>query len=239
MNRNNFSEMVEAFMVAEMERLFDRVPGARQLTDAATPFIEKYYLRHRIETVKRIWLTSHTDALALAQMINEDYEAARWWSKYISQELSHDQLFIADLQKHGITIEQIAATEIFPSTKAMVEFIRRQIARIGSIAAVAYSVWVEWNSDKASAFVVERAIRHYSADHVRGSKAHVSIDINEDHYQIMLDVVYRLIERNGGDGTNFFAMLQQLTEFVVDYFEQLETVTQPVPNYSHQEAILL
>ena len=206
-----------------MERLFNRVPGARLLADESSQFKEDYYLRHRIETVKRIWLTSQTDALALAAMVDEDYESARWWSKYIYQELNHDLLYIADLSKHGFTLEQIAAVQPYTATLAMVEYIRNQIPRIGSVAAVAYSVWVEWNSDKTSALVVERARKKYSSGHVKGSHAHVGIDINEDHYSIMLDVVYRLIMRNGGDATNFFAMLRQLTDFVAQYFEELES----------------
>lgn len=210
-------------MISEMERLFERVPGARHLADESAPLKEDYYLRHRIETVKRIWLTSQTDALALAAMVDEDYESARWWSKYIYQELNHDLLYITDLNKHGLTLEQIAAVEPYPSTVAMVNYIRGQIPRIGSVAAVAYSVWVEWNSDKTSALVVERARSKYSSNHVKGSHAHVGIDINEDHYSIMLDVVHRLIMRNGGDATSFFAMLRQLTEFVAEYFEELES----------------
>lgn len=221
-DRNTFSDLVEVFMTSEMERLFERVPGARQLADTDIALNENYYLRHRVETVKRIWLTSQTDALALAAMVDEDYESARWWSKYIYQELNHDLLYISDLQKHGFTLEQIANIPPFDSTIAMVEYIRNQVPEIGAMAAVSYSVWVEWNSDKTSHIVVERAKSKYSANHVKGANAHVSIDVNEDHYQIMLDVMHRLIMRNGGDVTDFFTMLRRLTDFVADYFEELE-----------------
>lgn len=239
MDRIQFSELVGAFMTAEMERLFERVPGARQLADDTASFNEDYYLRHRIETVKRIWLTSHTDALALAHMVNEDYESARWWSKYIYQELNHDRLYLADLKMHGITLEQVAATEVFPSTLAMAEYIRRQLPRIGSIAAVSYSVWVEWNSDKTSALVVERAAQQYSDDHVKGANAHVGIDINEDHYEVMLDVVFRLVQRNGGDATAFFDMLRQLTNFVAAYFEELQAASESLSYRSLSHTVMI
>lgn len=210
-------------MINETKRLFERVPGARQLADPAISFNENYYLRHRIETVKRIWLTSKTDALALAVMVDEDYESARWWSKYISQELNHDLLYMSDLQKHGFTLEQVANIPPYNSTITMVEYIRNQISRIGSIAAVSYSVWVEWNSDKTSHLVVERAKNKFSISHVKGSNAHVNIDVNEDHYNIMLNVMHNLIHRNGGDTTSFFGMLRTLTDFVASYFEELQT----------------
>ena len=221
-DRSTFAQVVEAFMINETERLFKRTPSARQLADHDVPFREDYYLRHRIETVKRIWLTSKTDALALAAMVDEDYESARWWSKYIYQELNHDLLYISDLKKHGFNVEQIARVPTYISTRAMVEYIQNQISRVGSIAAVSYSAWVEWNSDKTSAIVVERAKRKYSASHVKGAHAHVGIDLNEDHYNIMLDVVYRLIMRNGGDTIHFFGVLRNLTDFIAAYFEELE-----------------
>jgi len=221
-DRNSFTEVVEAFMTGEMKRLFQRIPAARHLADEKVALSENYYLRHRMETVKRIWLTSQTDALALAAMVDEDYESARWWSKYIYQELNHDLLYLSDLHKHGLTTEQIVAVPVYRSTKAMVGYIRNQIPLIGSMAAVSYSVWVEWNSDKTSSIVVERARIKYSEDHVKGARAHVGIDLNEDHYRIMLDVIYRLIMRKGGDAINFFLMLRHLTDFVADYFEELE-----------------
>lgn len=237
-DRNTFALLVEDFMINEMERLFERVPGARHLADETVPLKEDYYLRHRVETVKRIWLTSQTDALALAAMVDEDYESARWWSKYIYQELNHDLLYISDLKKHGYTLEQIAGVPPYASTIAMVEYIRSQIPRIGSVAAVAYSVWVEWNSDKTSALVVERARNKYSASHVKGSHAHVGIDVNEDHYSIMLDVVYRLIMRNGGDATAFFGMLRHLTDFVAHYFEELENDHATIRSSAHESSSL-
>lgn len=224
-NRNDFASQVDAFMVTEMERLFSRVPGARRLADPRIPLEDAYYIRHRVETVKRIWLTSQTDALALAAMVDEDYEAARWWSKYIYQELNHDLLYLADLQKHGYTLAQVAVIPAYASTRAMVAYIRSQIKEIGAMAAVAYSVWVEWNSDKTSGIVVERAKEKYSSAHVKGSHAHVHIDINEDHYAIMIDVMHKLIQRRGGDALPFFNMLYRLTDFVASYFDELEAET--------------
>jgi len=219
---NSFVELVDVFMQAETKRLFDRVPSATHLADSGVLLDERYYLRHRIETVKRIWLTSQTDALALAAMVEEDYEAARWWSKYIYQELNHDILYVKDLEKHGLTLEEIALTPVYPATTAMVSFIRNSIPLIGSIAAVAYSVWVEWNSDKTSELVVTRARKKFSPNHVKGASAHVGIDINEDHYAIMVKIVYQLIQRNAGDELSFFDMLRNLTNFVADYFIELQ-----------------
>lgn len=219
-----FSEIVDRFMTIQNDRLFAIVPSALHLVDERTSLNKDYYIRHRVETVKRIWLTSQTDALALAAMIDEDYDAARLWSKYITQELSHDLLYLKDLSKHGYAIQKVALIPPFPSTIAMVEWLKGAIVQFGSVAAVAYSVWVEWNSDKASGIVVKRAQKTFSKDHVKGAFAHTRIDIHEDHYAVMLEIVEKLISRGVNEG-DFFQVLSCLTDFFADYFTELADET--------------
>ena len=230
-SRRHFALTVDRFMDGELSRLLEAVPSADHLVDDHQPLQSAYYLRHLVETVKRIWLTSQTDALALARMIDEDYDAARIWSKYVWQELNHDKLYLRDLEKHGWTLRRVASVPPFPSTLDMVGFITHEIRRTGSIAAVAYSVWVEWNSERASARVVRRAESLFSTDHVRGAKSHLGIDTHEDHLSLMLDLAFRLIRRSG-DELGFFRILRQLTEYVGRYFGELEPLLQPASSRS-------
>lgn len=166
-------------------------------------------------------MTSQTDALALAEMIDEDYDAARLWSKYLTQELNHDLLYLSDLKKHGYRLQQVALTPPFASTVSMVEYLKSSISGIGSIAAVAYSVWVEWNSDVASSIVVKRAQKAFSPGHVKGANAHTMIDVNEDHYEVMVTIIEKLLKR-GADETVFFQILYDLSTFFIQYFRDLE-----------------
>jgi hypothetical protein len=211
---------VDHFLTAESHRLHATEPGVHNLVDESQPLNHAYYLRHRVETVKRIWMTSQTDALALAVMVEEDYESARIWSKYLTQELSHDQLYLRDLAKHGYSREKVASIPTFHSTRAMVEYLKVAVAQLGSMPAVTYSVWVEWNSDKASSLVVKRAAKAFTKGHVRGAHAHTRIDVNEDHYASMLKVVSRLIGK-GVDEMEFFRVLSNLTDFFIGYFGEL------------------
>ena len=147
-SRHELEQVLDRVMEEESEKFFKAVPQSGHLTEESGPLDENYYIRHRIETVKRIRLTAKTDALALARMIDENYEAARDWSTYTAEELSHDRLYLADLRKHGYTDGQVIATEPFGATSAMLRYLETSIERVGSIAAVAYSVFVEWNSDR-------------------------------------------------------------------------------------------
>ncbi|HKV07937.1 MAG TPA: hypothetical protein VJ725_07370 [Thermoanaerobaculia bacterium] len=224
LSREELAETIDRTLKEEVGRVLKTVPRASHLTDERQELDEEYYLRHRIETVKRIRMTSRTDALALASMVDEDYDAARWWSRYVAEELDHDRLYMRDLEKHGYTWEQVAAVEPFPSTQAMLSYLDAKIREMGALPAVAYSVCVEWNSERASAKVVNRAEKKYSRSHVAGSKAHVGIDETEDHYQVMLDVAYSLVRKHG-DVDVLIRLLKDIMAFLGDYFRDLAEAT--------------
>jgi hypothetical protein len=223
-NRQELEESLDFFLQNMVGNILRLVPNATHLTDDAQELNEDYYLRHRIETIKRIRMTSRTDALALARMVEEDYEAARWWGHYTAQEMTHDLLYMKDLRQHGLTDEDVAAVQPFSSTVAMLDYLTRNIAEVGSIAAVAYSIFVEWNSERASMTTVEKVEKKYSKSHVSGSKAHVGIDQNEDHYAMMLDVVHRLLALYP-DETVLLNLLMDIAGYFAAYFNELHEAT--------------
>jgi len=227
LNRKELEESLDSVLRQEVKRILATVPYASHLTDENHELDEEYYLRHRIETIKRIRLTSQTDALALAHMVNEDYEAARLWGKYTVQELNHDLLFMKDLKQHGYTEEMVAAIEPFPSTIAMIDYLKTKIESIGSLPALAYSIFFEWNSERVSAKVVEKAEKKYSKSFVSGSKAHFGIDESQDHYGMMLDIAHRLLAKKG-DEKIILTLLKEISAFIGDYFDELyeQTVAQ-------------
>jgi hypothetical protein len=221
---------LEPVIEAEVRLFLDRTPAASHLTDPAQPLDLTYYLRHRVETVKRIWLTSRTDALALAAMVDEDYDAARLWAPYVSEELGHDLLFLRDLRAHGVSLDDVRSTPLFPSTTAMVAQLEREIEALGSLPAVAYSLFVEWNSERYSARVTEKAERQFGADRERGSRSHLGIDEAEGHYVTMVRIAAALLR------TTPFSQLERLTRDIAGhfrgYFGELHAATlggAPVP----------
>jgi hypothetical protein len=224
---DKLSDWVDQVMTAETERFVSEVPFASHLTDDQ-PLNEKYYIRHRIETVRRIRLTAKTDALSLVRMLEEDYTAARKWSRYITEELSHDALFLRDLRKHGITEDVALSTAPFPATLAMTSFIEEEIRRVGSLAAVAYSLLVEWSSERYSPRAVAKAECAFTEDHVKGSKSHLGIDEEEDHNRMMLDVASRVLATAGGLPT-LERLVRTIAAHLRQYFLELydETVEGP------------
>jgi len=204
-------------------RFAAEVPRAGQLTDPRAPVDRDYYLRHRIETVRRIRGTARTDALALAAMVVEDYEAARRWSRYATEELDHDRMFLADLQRHGIDEAHLAATPPLRSTAALLAFLTEEIARQGSLPAVAYSIFVEWNSARYSRPAVDRAEAAFGTDAVRGARAHLAIDVGEAHYAEMIRIAHRLTAKTGTD--TLVRLIRETSALLRAYFVELHELT--------------
>jgi hypothetical protein len=197
------------------------VPRASHLLNKEETLDLSYYLRHRIETVHRIRETARTDALALATMVTEDYTAARKWANYTEQEMNHDRLYLTDLAKHGWTEEAVLAVVPFPSTQSMVKTLAHRITQFGSLPAIAYSIFVEWNSSKASDLVVDHVSAVLSEDHVKGARAHVAIDLKDCHYDTMLDVASSVLHARGYRVSLLEMLVREVAAFFRTYFYEL------------------
>ena len=69
--RQQLKRRIDSFMAKEVLKIAASVPSSLHLIAERQELNDAYYLRHRIETVKRIRLTSRTDALALAKMVDD------------------------------------------------------------------------------------------------------------------------------------------------------------------------
>jgi heme oxygenase-like protein len=219
-----FRLRLEAVFRDELEVFARTTPGAGLMTDPGVELDERYYLRHRIETVRRIRETARTDALALARMIEEDYEAARAWGDYTIEEMNHDRLFLADLAAHGLPATIVLSTPPFPATERLIEHLEEAIQRVGSVAAVAYALFVEWNSEQASGAAVAKALEAYGPDRTAGSRRHVGIDEAEDHSDAMFEVARRLTEGGAGED-ELIRLVRTVAEDLRAYFADLHAAT--------------
>ena len=200
------------------------VPRADHLISPKEPLDTAYYIRHRIETVKRIQMTSRTDALALAAMAKRHYQTAKSWGDYLNEEMKHDVLYRKDLAVHGVTDTAIDGTPPFRSTALLVGYLMYELDRIGPLAAVAYSVFVEWNSERFSRVVVEKAEAQFSKGHAKGSRAHLGIDEHEDHYATMVKIVAELIE-TPDDEEAVLNTIRNIAHLFREYFRELHEAT--------------
>ncbi|MCB0339160.1 MAG: hypothetical protein KDD53_06130 [Bdellovibrionales bacterium] len=217
---SELSKWVDAVMLAEAGKFLSEVPRASHLTDD-TPLDVNYYVRHRIEAVWRIWLTAKTDALSLVKMLDEDYDASRPWSAYIAEELDHDVLFLSDLNHHGVTEAQVRQIGPFSSTRKMVAEIESGIQKHGSLPAVAYSLFVEWNADRYSGRAVDKARACLPTEYLNGAKQHAEFDIAESHFPMILEITGRLIAKDSGRITTLEKLIREIALRFREYFTEL------------------
>jgi hypothetical protein len=220
---------VTSVLVEENQLFRALVPRADHFSATSDqPLNTAYYLRHRIETVHRVRAMAKTDAMALACMVDEDYDAARLWAHYLEQEMNHDQLYLVDLSRHHISREQVLTTPWFPSTGELVRYLIARISIYGSLPAVAYSVFVEWNSERLSRGAVDRAAAAFSADHVKGARAHLGIDDKDGHVATMIQVAHRIVSKRGTSDL-LVILLREISALFRAYFTELHwwAVAQP------------
>jgi pyrroloquinoline quinone (PQQ) biosynthesis protein C len=215
----SFAESLEVLFRQENECFLAEVPRASHLTDSGALDLA-YYLRHRIETIKRIRMTARTDALSLAAMLTEDYDAARVWARYICEELDHDRMFYDDLEHHGLTRETVDATAPLPATVALGDYLERRIRDNGSLCAVAYSVFVEWNSERYSRPAVAKARATFGPAATEGSFSHLAVDEEEDHAETMIALADQLTQTPERRAI-FLADLAEIARLFRRYFREL------------------
>ncbi|MEQ8966933.1 MAG: hypothetical protein RID91_14000 [Azospirillaceae bacterium] len=224
LDRDTLTGRLDRLMQEEVSRFGAEVPNAGLLTDPAAPVDVAYYLRHRIETVHRIRLTAETDAKALSAMIPVNYEAARLWGRYTAEEMQHDRIFLRDLARHGLSDAQVLAVPPYASTRAMLAFLHRAIDEGGGLPAVAYSLFVEWNSERAGPAVADKIARQFGAGHVAGARAHLQLDDKEEHWTMMVDVARALLA-DERDAERLDDLIRAVAEHFRAYFRELHETT--------------
>jgi hypothetical protein len=161
-------------------------------------------------------------------MIGEDYDAARIWARYACTELDHDQMSYDDLERQGLSRPEIDATPALSATEALGHFLEESITRYGSLPAVAYSVYVEWNSERFSRRAVIKAAESFGDAQVAGARSHLEVDDAESHCHEMLILAERLT-RNEGEESRLFALIDDIAALFRDYFTQLAVCDLPEP----------
>ena len=164
-------------------------------------------------------------------MIREDYDAARQWAEYVREEMNHDRLYLADLARHGISAETVKATPPLPSTVRLLATLEQRIAELGSLPAVAYAVFVEWNSKQASPAAADRASTAFGPDYVKGAKAHIAIDEREQHDDMMLEVAKAVLTARRYPDSVLTALLAEFGALFRGYFIELDHYATAFPGH--------
>ncbi|MEU2060938.1 iron-containing redox enzyme family protein [Streptomyces sp. NPDC013455] len=180
----------------------------------------EYYKRNLIETAWRIRLLRVAEAKALAEIAKRSPEAAQVWANYEQEEMLHDELFIADLEKVGVTREQFLATEPYLSTKLLTGYFSYLLDHEGPLGVVAYSYLVEYVNVKLEPKKLKALKESVGEGNIGGQINHSHTDINDDHPGEVWAAVRHLL-RSEDDIAAFKRYLREHQRILAQYFEEL------------------
>ncbi|MBW4565628.1 MAG: iron-containing redox enzyme family protein [Mojavia pulchra JT2-VF2] len=181
---------------------------------------QRYYQRHLIETVWRIRLLRVVESKAIAEIAKESPEAAQIWANYEMEEMLHDELFIQDLEKAGISREELLNTEPYLSTKLLVGFFSYLLDHEGSLGVLAYSYLVEYVNVKKEPKKIDAMKKTIGVDKIGGQIAHSYTDTNDDHPGEVWNAI-RYIIKDDEDIASLKRYLQEQQEILAMYFREI------------------
>jgi hypothetical protein len=170
---------IDALIDRQIDTWYDTVPYAAHLEGKTVD--SEYYRRHLIETAWRIRLLRVSESKALAEIAKRSPEAAQIWANYEREEMLHDDLFVQDLERAGVTRETFLATEPYLSTKLLTGYFSYLLDHEGPLGVVAYSYLVEYVNVKLEPRKIEALKGSVGEGNIGGQIAHSHTDINDDH----------------------------------------------------------
>ncbi|SAL29820.1 hypothetical protein AWB73_02454 [Caballeronia turbans] len=216
---------IDKIIDQQVELWYQTVPYAAHLEGEVVD--PDYYRRHLIETAWRIRLLRVVESKALAEIAKRSPRAAQIWANYEREEMLHDQLFIQDLAKAGVSREQFLATEPYLSTKLLSGFFSYLLDHEDPLGVVAYSYLVEYVNVKLEPRKIDALKQSVGEDNISGQVAHSHTDINDDHPGEVWDVIRHLL-RNDEDIEHLKRYLGEHQKVLGLYFTELyEDVMEP------------
>lgn len=170
---------VDAIIDGQVQEWYATVPYAAHLEGKSIN--STYYQRHLIETAWRIRLLRVAECKALAEIAKRSPEAAQIWANYEREEMLHDELFIQDLERAGVSRDQFLATEPYLSTKLLSGYFSYLLDHEGPLGVVAYSYLVEYVNVKLEPRKLRALKVSVGEKGIAGQIAHSHTDINDDH----------------------------------------------------------
>ncbi|MEU2761445.1 MULTISPECIES: hypothetical protein [unclassified Streptomyces] len=184
---------VDAVLDTFIKDFYETVPYAQHQKNASELNLD-YYKRHNIETILRLRRKRTVDALAIKYFTKVDPVQAKAWAHYTDDEMLHDRLFAADLAKVGVTKDQIYSTEPLLSTKLLTGYLQYGMEFEDSPLALITSVYfVEYVTTRTQPDWLENLGSVLGEENVKGARAHVNTDLDDDHDDFVWRVLSTLV----------------------------------------------
>lgn len=208
-----------------MEREFDRVPRMRELHEG-TWTERDYYVRDLIETILRIRLNNEVSAYALFKVGSSDDTLAAHMAKYLAEEYGHEHFFLHDLNRFGVTLDDVNATSPFPATVKLMGYLRLTADREGPAPVAIWDWYAEWYAENYYAAILKKASTEFGTAFTRGTSKHIDFDEGHAHTDLTFHVLSRAV-RTWSTPEAAERHLATLIELVGEYFHEVHEATSP------------
>lgn len=216
-------ERLQKLAQESVERQFDRVPKMREFHTGEWTDRE-YFVRHKTETVLRIRLNNEVDSYALFKVGSKDDALAAKLAQYLAEEYGHENMFTRDLVKFGLTLDELNATPVFPSTAKLMGYLRLAADSRGPAPTTVWDWFVEWYSDRYNQIILNKATEEFGKEYTRGSQTHLDFDEDHDHDELMFKTVSLAVE-GFGSVEQAYQDLVTYIDLIGDYFAELYEAT--------------
>ncbi|MBX9666706.1 MAG: hypothetical protein K2X93_03765 [Candidatus Obscuribacterales bacterium] len=188
-----FRQRVDALLESLIERFYSEVPYAANLVGGTQVDID-YYKRHTIEIILRLRLKRSIDALTIHYFTKTDPRLAKLWAKYTEDEMLHDTLFAKDLERLGVSNAEIYGKQPLLSTKLLQGYFYYGLEHEGRpLASLCSSYFIEYTSQRTQPQWLDTVAKFYTESNVKGARAHVAHDQDDDHIDFVWQVLSTFI----------------------------------------------
>lgn len=219
-----FRDRVDAYLDKCIADFYEKIPYARHQLEGSDINLE-YYKRHNIETILRLRRKRTIDALAIRYFTKRDPVTAKAWAHYADDEMLHDRLFAADLQKVGVTKDQIYSTAPMLATKLLTGYLQYGIEYDETPLALIASVYfVEYTTTRTQPDWLDNLEKRLGEEKIKGQRAHVGTDLGDAHDDFVWGVLRTLVN-SPEDEMKVLHHLQDIYRLWQMYFVELYQIT--------------
>lgn len=222
--RPELRERVNEKLDNYIKQFYEQVPHAQHFL--SSPDVDMpYYKRHTIETILRIRRKRTIDAHTIRYFTLHNPVAAKEWAEYTDDEMLHDRLFLADLAKVGVDADAVYSTDPTLATKLLNGYFLYSLEFEGTpLAAVASSYFLEYTTRITQPDWLDNLETTLGKDNVKGARAHVNYDINEDHTGDVWNTLMTLVS-DDQDENRLLKHFDNLYTLFAMYFREVYEIT--------------
>lgn len=210
----------DARLTSMIEQFYREVPGGTFQRDHQTINLD-YYRRHSIETVLRIRHKRMIDALVIHYFTKHNPKLAKSWANYIEDEMLHGHMFAKDIERlFGLTIEDIYQYEPLLATKLLNGYFYYTLEHEGPMASIVSAYFLEYTTRMTQPQWLDNLAKIFGEESVKGARAHVNHDINEDHNDFVWQVLMGTI-KSVDDEARALQHLETIYGLFAAYFTEI------------------